>query len=461
MAPTEKTPLVIEDGSAEAHAADPALKNSKKLTTLLGSIQAALVFLFLFGTTYDSRDYVDSEYMVFRDIMVMLLLGFGFLMTFLAKYGLGAVGLTMMLTAIAVQLNIFTELFCRFLYGDKSDETSFPLLLKVPTFIDGEFAAATALISYGAVIGRASPVQLVVMALLQSFFYAFNKVVIVLGLWAAEDVGGSMTIHMFGAYFGLAVSYILGPPKPSSAANADPNAVSDVLALIGTTLLWVYWPSFVGATETGVPLNENVCVIHTGKCSVVCVFYTKSYASLTLYLTTVLALLGSTGASFYMSQKLCHGKFDPVHIANSTLAGGVAVGSSARLAMTPGGALVLGVLAGVVSVYGYVYSTPMLEKTLGIYDTCGVGNLHGWPSVLGGLASIVFVALDSDAKFLSYSAGWQCLRQFMGVVSTIVMAVATGYVTGTVMKKVDPLTPDQYFDGIWWESEYYEEDEKE
>ncbi len=92
----------------------------------------------------------------------------------------------------------------------------------------------------------------------------------------------------------------------------------------------------MGATESGVPLNENVCVIHT-----------------------ILALLGSTGASFYMSQKLCHGKLDP--------------GSSARLAMTPGGALLLGVLAGVVSVYGYVYSTPMLEKTIGVYDTCGVG----------------------------------------------------------------------------------------
>lgn len=191
------------------------------------------------------------------------------------------------------------------------------------------------------------------MALSQSFFYAFNKVVVVLGLWGAEDVGGSMTIHMFGAYFGLAVSYVLGAPKTDTAKNADPNATSDLTALIGTTLLWVYWPSFVGATETGVPMNENVCVMHT-----------------------VLALLGSTLATFYLSQTLCHGKFDPVHVANSTLAGGVAVGSSARLAMTPGGAVVLGVGAGLVSVYGYVYSSPYLEK-LGIYDTCGVGNLHG------------------------------------------------------------------------------------
>jgi len=274
-----------------------------------------------------------------------------------------------------------------------------------------------------------------IMALCQSFFYAFNKVVIVFGLCSAEDVGGSMTIHLFGAAFGLAVSYVLGAPRPTSASNANPSQVSDLTTMIGTTLLWVYWPSFVGATETGVPMNENVCVMHT-----------------------VLALLGSTGATFYMSQKLCHGKFDPVHIANSTLAGGVAVGSSARLAITPGGALTLGVLAGIVSVYGYVYSTPMLEKKLGVFDTCGVGNLHGWPSVLGGLLSIVFVALDTDAEFLAYSGFSQCLRQFLGVASTFVIAIASGYATGVVMKKAEKGISDEYYDGLWWEGEYFKDD---
>jgi ammonium transporter Rh len=391
------------------------------------------------GATYSPKDYSAAEYIIFRDIMVMLLLGFGFLMTFLRKYGLGAVGLTMMLTAIAVQLNIFVELFCRFIYGDGgSEDTVFPLPLAISDFIDGEFAAATLLISYGAVIGRATPVQLVIMTLCHSFFYAFNKVVIVLGFLGVEDVGGSMTIHMFGAYFGLAVSYVLGPPKQSSKGNSHPSAVSDLLTMIGTTLLWVYWPSFVGATETGVPMNENVCVMHT-----------------------ILALLGSTGAAFYMSQKLCKGKFDPVHIANSTLAGGVAVGSSARLAMTPGGALLLGVLAGVVSVYGYVYSTPMLEQTFGVYDTCGVGNLHGWPSVLGGLSSVAFVALDSHATFLVYGGFWQCVSQFLGVVCTIAVALGSGYLTGLVMMKMSQEGYDQYDDSLWWEGEYFEEEEKE
>jgi ammonium transporter Rh len=429
--PTESTPLVSFENGAPA--LDYAKASARTLLLLVGSIQLILLVLFVTATTYNFKEYSPTEYVIFRDIMTMLLLGFGFLMTFLKKYGLGAVGLTMMLTVISVQLNIFMELGARFLNGDAgSEDTVLPLPLSVASIIDGEFSAATLLISYGAVIGRASPVQLVIMAVSQSFFYAFNKVVLVFGVFEAEDVGGTMTIHMFGAYFGLAASYALGPPKPSTASNATPDKVSDLLALIGTTILWVYWPSFVGGTETGVPENERLCIMHT-----------------------IFALLGSTGATFFMTILTKHGKLDPVHVANSTLAGGVAVGSSARLAMTPGGSLLVGVAAGMVSVLGYVYSTPTLEKWFGLYDTCGVGNLHGWPSIFGGLASAIFVIMDSKAEFLTGGV-LQPLRQLMGVAGTLVTAILSGYATGVVMKKTALEAPDDYDDSLWWEGEYFE-----
>jgi ammonium transporter Rh len=389
----------------------PPPLNDTTLSWLLLFLQATLLVLFFVGSTLtiEDDDYSQAENVIFRDILVMLLLGFGFLMTFLRKNGLGAVGLTMLLTALAVQLNIFTELLMRFLQAPS--EVRFPLPITIPTLIDGDFAAATLLISYGAVIERASPVQLTIMTVLQSFFYALNKVLIVAGWWEAEDVGGTLTIHLFGTYFGLAVSRVMGPPP--CTANAPPSAISDVLSLLGTALLWVHWPSFVGATETANPLTENRCIIHT-----------------------VLALLGSTVASFFLSQRLCN-KLDPVHIANSTLAGGVAIGTSARLNMTPGGALLLGVLASLTSVFGYVvYGSSFLErKVFGIHDTCGVHNLHGLPSVLGGLASIVFVAIDSNADFLSdrKSVSQLCLSQFMAVLFTIVVATVSGLLTGYAM----------------------------
>jgi hypothetical protein len=46
---------------------------------------------------------------VFQDVHVMIFLGFGFLMTFLKKYGLSAVSLNLMCSALAIE--VFTLVF--------------------------------------------------------------------------------------------------------------------------------------------------------------------------------------------------------------------------------------------------------------------------------------------------------------------------------------------------------------
>lgn len=49
--------------------------------------------------------------------------------------------------------------------------------------------------------------------------------------------------------------------------------------------------------------------------------------------------------------------FDMVHIANSTLAGGVAIGTTANVVLNPLHALIVGTVAGVLSVVGFEYIT--------------------------------------------------------------------------------------------------------
>lgn len=343
-------------------------------------------------------------------------------MTFLEKYGLGAVGFTMLLTALNMECNLIIE---NLLTGTWT--------ISMDSIINAEFSAATLLISFGALIGRTTPLQMCLIAIAESAFYALNKILIVFGMFQAEDVGGTLTIHMFGAFFGLAASYALGPQEKESASNNSASRVSDVFSLVGTTLLWVYWPSFVGATETEVKMNEMHCLINT-----------------------ILSLIGSTGAAFYLSQHLNGGKFDAVHIQNSTLAGGVAIGATARLAMGPGVALLVGLVAGAVSVLGYFYSSPFLEEKFGLFDTCGVANLHGYPSVVGGLLSILLVCLDSKADFLMHDFGVQSVVQALAVVATIAAASVSGYLTGSVVLR-NPLSfaevPD-YEDAVWWIGEF-------
>lgn len=88
-----------------------------------------------------------------------------------------------------------------------------------------------------------------VMATLEVFFYALNSQ---LGevTFGAVDMGGSCFIHVFGAMFGLAVSYVTTPPTvdghPKNAANMNSNT----FAMIGTVFLWMFWPSFNGALAT-------------------------------------------------------------------------------------------------------------------------------------------------------------------------------------------------------------------
>eukprot|EP00934_Nitzschia_sp_Nitz4_P003452 Nitzschia sp. Nitz4//scaffold419_size8899//2837//4199//NITZ4_009109-RA/size8899-snap-gene-0.0-mRNA-1//-1//CDS//3329551391//3442//frame0 len=414
---TENTGLLGTKFAAEV---DLAAASSKTFGMVVLGVEVVVVLALLFMFDYGNvDDFTTQKYIIVRDIMVMLLLGFGYLMTFLKHYGLGAVGFTLLITAINMQCNLIIE---SVLNGD--------LTISLDSIMNAEFSAATLLISFGPLIGRATPLQMCTVAVAESLFYALNKVIVVFGFLNAEDVGGSLTIHMFGAYFGLALAKTLGPQdKPSAETNNAPSRTSDVFAFIGTLLLWVYWPSFVGATETGTDLYEMRCLINT-----------------------IMALLGSTGAAFLLSQYLNHGKFDAVHMQNSTLAGGVAIGATARIGMGPGVALLIGIAAGLVSVAGYVYSSPYLETKFGVYDTCGVGNLHGYPSIVGGLASIIIVYFHSEEPFLVYTAGTQSVRQLAAIVATIASSSIAGYVTGLVLLKTPASfeTVPDYEDTVWW-----------
>lgn len=58
-----------------------------------------------------------------------------------------------------------------------------------------------------------------------------------LSLHQASDIGASMTIHAFGAYFGLAVARMLYRPGLRNGHENDGSVYhSDLFAMIGTSL---------------------------------------------------------------------------------------------------------------------------------------------------------------------------------------------------------------------------------
>lgn len=57
----------------------------------------------------------------------------------------------------------------------------------------------------------------------------------------ASDIGASMTIHAFGAYFGLAVTRMLYRPGLHDGHNNEGSVYhSDLFAMIGTSTSYIY-----------------------------------------------------------------------------------------------------------------------------------------------------------------------------------------------------------------------------
>lgn len=363
-----------------------------KTYTLLKLI---LTFAILFslagiGNAADLDHVVDvQKYNRAIHIMAMLLAGFGFLMVFVKKYGRSAVTATYILVSVALPLYILKDSLG--ILGGSSSE--------IDSLILAEFAAASLLICAGAPLGRLKMGQYMLLGLLFVPCYAFNEWVLLdngLGLissGAFVDTGGSIVIHAFGAIFGLGVIMTMTTKKEIDLP-IESDATSDRFSLLGSMILWLFWPSFCAA------LVKPELVPHTA-------------------INVILALSGATIATYFTSISL-RGKISAADIANAALAGGVAIGSTCDSASFPA-AFVIGILAGALSTFGFAILQSKIESMLKSIDTCGVMNLHGMPGLLGGIAAIFIVNGINKGS------------QMTGIGVTILLAVATGFITGKII----------------------------
>jgi len=370
-------------------------------------IQVAITAAF-FNAKLDlaSADDTDSSsiYNYYVGVALMMFVGFGYLMTFLKAYGLGAVGLTMFITCLGVEFAILVESYM----GKGALDIDFLSLL------NGNFAVAAVLISFGGLIGKISPTQITVLTLVELTCYCANKVYFLKQYGKSPliaDCGGTIIIHVFGAYFGLCACKVLGPPK-NDALNAS-SYTSDIFSLVGTVFLWLFWPSFVSGALPSGP------------------------GQTTALINTVLALLASTVVTFALTPLMEGGKLTTVPVQNATLAGGVSIGATANL-VGPFGALVIGGIAGALSTFGFIKS-----PFFGDVDTCGISNLHGMPGIFGGLVSVV-------VPFMYHGTGLVAANQAIGLAGTLVVACVTGAGTGMILKALG--TPeDSFTDETFWQ----------
>ncbi|XP_003795302.1 ammonium transporter Rh type B [Otolemur garnettii] len=377
------------------------------------------------------------RYPSFQDVHVMVFVGFGFLMAFLQRYGFSSVGFTFLLAAFALQWSTLVQ---GFLHAFHSGH----IHVGMESMINADFCAGAVLISLGAVLGKTGPAPLLFATLLEVVLFGINEFVL-LRVLGVKDAGGSMTIHTFGAYFGLALSRVLYRPQLEKSRHRQGSVYhSDLFAMIGTIFLWVFWPSFNSAPTA---LGDE---------------------QLRTALNTYYSLTASTLSTFALSALVSRdGRLDMVHIQNAALAGGVVVGTSSEMMLTPFGALVAGFLAGTVSTLGYKFFTPILESKFKVQDTCGVHNLHGMPGILGALLGALVAGLATHEAYgdglrdvfplvaeAQRSATSQAVHQLFGLFVTLMFAFVGGSLGGLLLKLpfLDyPSDSQCYEDQIYWE----------
>ena len=228
-------------------------------------------------------------------------------------------------------------------------------------------------------------------------------------LWAkgALDFAGGTVVHINAGVAGLVGSYILGKRVGFGKESMTPHSLT--LTMVGASLLWVGWFGF----NAGSALEANG---------------SASLAFINTLVATAAATLSWIGA-----EALSKGKASMLGAASGAVAGLVAITPAAGYVGVMG-ALVLGLLAGVVCLWG----VNGLKRLLGTDDALDVFGVHGVGGILGALMTGVLAApllggtgiWDYVANKVSpdYSIGGQVWIQAQAVLTTIVWSGVVAFI---------------------------------
>ncbi|MDW6004048.1 ammonium transporter [Vibrio mangrovi] len=230
--------------------------------------------------------------------------------------------------------------------------------------------------------------------------------------YAFHDFAGSVVVHAVGGWIALVAVIFLGMRKGRIRAGKHTNfAPSNIPFLaLGAWILSVGWFGF------------NVMSAQT-----------LNGISGLVAMNSLMAMAGGILAAFVV------GKNDPGFIHNGPLAGLVAVCAGSDL-MHPLGALITGVVAGVLFVWVFTW----LQNKTHIDDVLGVWPLHGLCGAWGGVAAGIF-----GQQSLGGLGGVSFVSQFMGTAAGIIVALLGSLIVyGSLQKLIGlRLSEEEEFNG--------------
>jgi Amt family ammonium transporter len=227
-------------------------------------------------------------------------------------------------------------------------------------------------------------------------------------LWqkGALDFAGGTVVHINAGVAGLVGAYVIGDRVGYRRDSMAPHNLT--FTMIGASLLWVGWFGF----NAGSALEAGD---------------TAALAFINTLLATAAAVL-----SWMLAEWMIKGKPSMLGAASGAVAGLVAITPACGF-VGPNGALVLGLLAGVICLWG----VNGLKHMLGADDALDVFGVHAVGGVLGAMLTGVFAAPSLGGqgiydyvanKIGDYSIADQLIVQGTGVLTTIVWSGVVAFV---------------------------------
>ena len=228
-------------------------------------------------------------------------------------------------------------------------------------------------------------------------------------LWAkgALDFAGGTVVHINAGVAGLVGAYVIGKRVGYGKEAMAPHSLT--LTMVGAALLWVGWFGF----NAGSNLEANG-------------------VTALAFINTLVATAAAT-LSWIAGEALAKGKASMLGAASGAVAGLVAVTPACGF-VGPMGAIIIGLIAGVVCLWG----VSGLKRMLGADDSLDVFGVHGVGGIVGALLTGVFAAPSlggtgifdyvANAASPDYSIGGQVWIQFQAVATTIIWSAVVSYI---------------------------------
>jgi Amt family ammonium transporter len=242
------------------------------------------------------------------------------------------------------------------------------------------------------------------------------------GVWNAGasiksiDFAGGTVVHMSSGWSALVLCLILGKRTGFGKRAFMPHSL--VLTVVGTGMLWVGWYGF----------NAGSAVAADG---------VSSQAFLTTTLATAVAC-----AAWPAAEWLSRGKPSVLGFCSGAVGGLVVITPCAGF-VTASGAVIIGVLAGIVP----FFACTKLKTALGYDDALDTFGVHAVGGTMGALLVGFFATADVNAnlntnlKDIVGKTLW--LEQLKAMGLTITLAVVATCVLGYALKATIGLRPSE------------------